>query len=202
MIIVLGRSAGLSLLLLSEPMEGEKMKHRETKKGRIRRWLAGILAVLLLIWGGNAGYNLFRDVTAVSKSSLKYVFVHGLSGWGSYAILNRFFPYWGLSGGDVIRWLNQEGYSSYAASVAPTGSAWDRACELYAQLTGSVVDYGKEHSERCHHERFGRDFSKEPLIEDFEDSQIVLIGHSFGGATVRPFYLTMVQLISALEPGK
>lgn len=170
-----------------------KNKQEKKKKGRVRKWLAGILAAVLIAGGLNAGYNVYRDVTAKPKTDLKFVFVHGLSGWGSYDTINRFFPYWGLSGGSIIRYLNQEGYSSYAASVAPTGSAWDRACELYAQLAGTVVDYGKEHSERCHHERFGRDFSKEALLEDFDHSQIVLIGHSFGGATVRLFSELLVN---------
>ena len=93
-----------------------------------------------------------------------------------------------MFGGDLIEYLNGQGFSCYAASVAPEGSAWDRACELYAQLAGTVVDYGKAHSERCGHERFGRDFSPEPLIPDWEDGRkIVLLGHSFGGATVRLF---------------
>ena len=122
------------------------------------------------------------------NTDLRFVFVHGLSGWGSYDDRYKLMPYWGMFGGDLIRYLNEQGYPSYAASVAPEGSAWDRACELYAQLTGSVVDYGKEHSERCRHERFGRDFSKEPLIPDWdENTRIVLLGHSFGGATVRLF---------------
>lgn len=169
------------------------MKEKTAGKRRILKWIAGILAAVLIGTGLNIGYNVYRDVTAKPASDLKFIFVHGLSGWGSYDTIDRFFPYWGLSGGSVIRYLNQEGYSSYAASVAPTGSAWDRACELYAQLAGTVVDYGKEHSERCHHERFGRDFSGEPLIEDFENSRIVLIGHSFGGATVRLFSELLVN---------
>ena len=93
-----------------------------------------------------------------------------------------------MFGGDLIGYLNGQGFSCYAASVSPEGSAWDRACELYAQLAGSVVDYGKAHSERCGHERFGRDYSKDPLIPDWEKGvKIVLLGHSFGGATVRLF---------------
>ena len=74
------------------------------------------------------------------NSDLRFVFVHGLSGWGSYDDRYKLMPYWGMFGGDLIRYLNEQGYPSYAASVAPEGSAWDRACELYAQLTGSVVD--------------------------------------------------------------
>lgn len=38
--------------------------------------------------------------------------------------------------------LREKGYDCHAASVSPTGSAWDRACELYAQLAGKRTDYG------------------------------------------------------------
>ena len=119
---------------------------------------------------------------------LRFVFVHGLSGWGSYDKRYKTFPYWGMLGGDLIRYLNRKGFRSYAASVAPEGSAWDRACELYAQITGTLTDYGREHSTRCGHARFGPDFTGRPLIPDLSsDSRIVLLGHSFGGATVRLF---------------
>ena len=122
------------------------------------------------------------------KSNIQYVFVHGLSGWGSYDKANRRMPYWGMIGGDLLKYLGRQGFSCYAASVSPEGSAWDRACELYAQLTGTVVDYGKAHSERCSHARFGRDFSGMPLIPEWNsETKIALLGHSFGGATVRLF---------------
>ncbi len=119
---------------------------------------------------------------------VQYVFVHGLSGWGSYDAQYEKTPYWGMRCGDAVKWLNSLGYECYAASVAPKGSAWDRACELYAQLTGTVTDYGKAHSEKAGHERFGRDFSSQPLIPVWDSGHpAVLIGHSFGGATVRLF---------------
>ena len=120
------------------------------------------------------------------KTNYKYIFVHGLSGWGSYDKRNTYMPYWGMQNGDLMKYLNSLGFECYSASVAPAGSAWDRACELYAQLTGTKVDYGKEHSERCNHERYGRDFSSEPLIDKWDsENKINLLGHSFGGATVR-----------------
>lgn len=152
-------------------------------KSRGKKFLVFILVLCIIIvlaeyWSNHKGK---------SQTDLKFVFVHGLSGWGHYDAVNRFMPYWGLSGGSVTKYLGRQGYDCYEASVAPSGSAWDRACELYAQLTGTVVDYGKEHSERCNHERYGRDFSKNPLMEDFDNSKIVLIGHSFGGATIRLF---------------
>ncbi len=123
-----------------------------------------------------------------AMSDLKYIFVHGLSGWGSYDKAYARTPYWGMRGGDLMAVLREKGFDCYAASVAPTGSAWDRACELYAQIAGCRVDYGKTHSSRCNHERFGRDFSECPLIEGWgKDTRLVLLGHSFGGATIRLF---------------
>lgn len=74
-------------------------------------------------------------------SKLKYIFVHGLSGWGSYDEAYRKTPYWGMRNGDLMVQLRQLGYDSYAASVAPHDSAYDRACELYAQLTGTVTGH-------------------------------------------------------------
>ena len=119
---------------------------------------------------------------------LIFVFVHGLSGWGSYDPLYRRMPYWGMRGGDLMAYLRQQGFDCHAASVAPTGSAWDRACELYAQLAGTRVDYGKAHSEKYRHDRWGRDFSACPLIPEWrEGTRLVLLRHSFGGATVRLF---------------
>ena len=121
-------------------------------------------------------------------NDLKYIFVHGLSGWGSYDRQNQMLPYWGMRGGDLIAWLNRQGFDSCSASVSPAGSAWDRACELYAQLAGRRTDYGALHAETYRHERFGTDFSEKPLLsEPLDGCRLVLIGHSFGGATVRLF---------------
>ncbi len=48
---------------------------------------------------------------------LQFVFVHGLSGWGSYDERYRRMPYWGMRGGDLMAALRGEGYDCYAASV-------------------------------------------------------------------------------------
>lgn len=157
------------------------------KKGKIV--LACILALCLVI----TGFEIWNNHKGKSQSDLKFVFVHGLSGWGHYDAVNYVYPYWGLTGGSITKYLGRQGYDCYEASVAPSGSAWDRACELYAQLAGTVVDYGKEHSERCHHDRYGKDYSKNPLMDDFYDSTIVLLGHSFGGATIRLFSEILVD---------
>lgn len=121
-------------------------------------------------------------------NELTYVFVHGLSGWGSYDERYQKMPYWGMRNGDLIQQLRKEGFNCYAASVSPHGSAYDRACELYAQLAGTRTDYGTFHSQKHGHERFGRDFTGIPLIPEFnENTRLVIFGHSFGGATIRMF---------------
>ncbi len=152
--------------------------------------LAIILSILSLIFPCAEG-NYDSEQWNTNYS---YVFVHGLSGWGSYDSQYKLMPYWGMFGGELLGKLNDKGYSCYAASVSPSSSAWDRACELYAQLTGSVVDYGKAHSERCGHERFGEDYTGRALIPKWDaENKINLLGHSFGGATIRVFASLMAQ---------
>ncbi|MBO7675172.1 MAG: hypothetical protein J6S63_09205 [Atopobiaceae bacterium] len=115
-----------------------------------------------------------------------YVFCHGLNGHGQYDAEYEKNPYWGGASGDVVAEWRSRGLDAYAASVAPQGSAWDRACELYAQISGTRTDYGKAHSEAYHHGRMGKDFTGRQLIPSWDDdTRLVLIGHSFGGATIR-----------------
>ena len=151
----------------------------------IYKLISCFLSVAMLF--GYSG-DCIKEDASQWNTNYKYVFVHGLSGWGSYDAVYKLMPYWGMFGGDLMKYLGDKGFDCYAASVAPTGSAWDRACELYAQLTGTVVDYGKAHSEKYNHERFGTDYTGKALIDSFsEKDKINLLGHSFGGATVRLF---------------
>ena len=123
---------------------------------------------------------------AAWNTNYTFVFVHGVSGWGSYDLPYRIMPYWGMLGGDLIPFLNKQGFSTCAASVDPNGSAWDRACELYAQLVGTRVDYGSAHAKKYGHERFGKDFTGRALVSAFDAThKLNLIGHSFGGTTIR-----------------
>jgi triacylglycerol esterase/lipase EstA (alpha/beta hydrolase family) len=123
-----------------------------------------------------------------------FIFVHGMGGWGTSDPYYSESPYWGgnlLPGSenDMIRILNEQGVKAYAPSVGPLSSAWDRACELYAQLTGTVVDYGEAHSKKHGHDRFGLSYEGNSTMgEPWNLSdKINLVGHSFGGATVRLF---------------
>lgn len=128
------------------------------------------------------------------KTDYPYVFVHGMGGWGSDTPYYSLSPYWGgglLPGSetDIVRILNENGVEAYAPSVGPLSSAWDRACELFAQLTGTVVDYGEAHSKAHGHERFGFSYvGKATMGEPWNlKDKINIVGHSFGGATVRLF---------------
>lgn len=119
------------------------------------------------------------------KTKFPIVFVHGMFGWGENEGINKYFPYWGTTAGSIKRYLYDNEIESYEASVGPVSSAWDQACELYAQLKGTRVDYGEFHSRKYSHRRFGRVYEK-PLFDNWsEEKQIHIIGHSFGGNAAR-----------------
>ena len=131
------------------------------------------------------GECLLPDAPPGGRSAHPTVFVHGLLGWGAQDALYRAVPYWGLAAGDVLGYLNRCGYDCRAASVGIISSAWDRACELYAALTGGRADYGIAHAQRFDHARFGTAYPA-PLVPGWgADRPIDLVGHSFGGATAR-----------------
>lgn len=78
-------------------------------------------------------------------------------------------------------------------SVWPGGlsSLHDRACELFYQIKGGVVDYGQGHSHEFGHERFGRKYlGSYPSWS--RDCPIHIVGHSLGGSTAR-----MLQVLLA-----
>ena len=122
-----------------------------------------------------------------TRSDDPVVFVHGLFGWGQRDKIFRIMPYWGMTTGSLPDYLATQGYETYAASVGPLSSAWDRACELYAQLVGARTDYGVKHAQDFGHERYGIDYET-PLFDGWGTERAVnLVGHSFGGATTRLF---------------
>ena len=149
-----------------------------------KKFLCLLLALVM------AGSLLLLPAAAANTQSgaTRYptVYVHGLMGWGEHDQIYSAVPYWGLST-DLMPYMTSKGYESYAASVGPLSSAWDRACELYAQLTGPPVDYGAAHAAEYGHARYGATYDK-PLFAGWSASKkINLVGHSFGGATIRLF---------------
>ncbi len=119
------------------------------------------------------------------------IFVHGFVGWGERDGVSKLFPYWGFGKKKaLLPHLRLKGYEVYAPSIGPFTGAWDRCCELWAQINGGTVDYGKVHSEKHGHPRYGRTYEK-PLIPNWGTGKghekINIIGHSFGGPTVIEF---------------
>lgn len=149
-----------------------------------------IVGIAPLFFGGYGGL-----LERISEDPVQYpyILVHGLGGWGPESAINETSAYWGSSTGDLSEYLNSQGYNVQVASVGPFSSTWDRTCELYAQLTGTRVDYGEAHSKAHGHERYGRVYTAETaLVENWggetpkgQRIKINLVGHSFGGETVR-----------------
>ncbi|KAJ9452467.1 Lipase [Diplonema papillatum] len=83
------------------------------------------------------------------------------------------------------RTLEKAGLTTYAVSVGKFSSNWDRACEAYAQVRGTVVDYGVCHSRKFNHSRFGRDYTGKGMFPQWDaDHKVHLFGHSMGGPTI------------------
>ncbi len=159
---------------------------------------AVILTIMMLfslaILPANASYELSRNIDKSSfVTNYPYIFVHGMGGWGPTNSFYEKSPYWGgglgASDTDLIKILNAQGVEAYAAQIGPLNSAWDRACELYAQLMGTVVDYGEAHSKEHNHDRYGFSYEGKALMGKpwNPKKKINLVGHSFGGATIRLF---------------
>ncbi|MBQ9045777.1 MAG: S-layer homology domain-containing protein [Oscillospiraceae bacterium] len=105
---------------------------------------------------------LYRFMGAANMDKIPQypvVLVHGLLGWGSYDQINGILPYWGFTSGAIAPYLREKGVEVYEASMGPVSSAWDSVCELYAQLTGTVTDYGAKHALEHGHDRYGRDYT-------------------------------------------
>ena len=118
------------------------------------------------------------------------VFEHGFVGWGEQDGVYKWAPYLGVFHGSLMEELRKRGYEVYQPSTSGWQSAWDRCCELWAIIMGGTVDYGKVHSEKYGHARYGRTYEK-GLIEDWgqpgDHEKINFVGHSFGGSTALTF---------------
>lgn len=124
-------------------------------------------------------------VVIIAKNKYPIILVHGMFGWGANEGINDIVPYYGATAGDLVGDMRKKGYDCYSASVGPLSSVWDQACELYAQLTGTKVDYGVLHSKEIGHDRYGREYA-EPLFRGWSpDHKIHLVAHSFGGNAAR-----------------
>mmetsp|Transcript_15523 Transcript_15523/g.25412 ORF Transcript_15523/g.25412 Transcript_15523/m.25412 type:complete len:406 (+) Transcript_15523:828-2045(+) len=119
-------------------------------------------------------------VSLAPVKAARLVLVHGLAGFGPEELGP--IDYWN----DNEQYFIDRGIDVFESTVGPVSSNWDRACELYAQIKGTVVDYGKAHSERHGHKRFGRNFTGKGYAPDWdENNKLHFVGHSMGGQTIR-----------------
>ncbi len=126
-----------------------------------------------------------------------FVLVHGYLCWGNDDRLNDVLPLFGMWNGSAKQTLQDAGYSADTPSVGMFSGMWDRACELYAFIKGGRVDYGKVHSARNGHDRYGKTYpgyvpNWGELDENGKIQKINLVGHSFGAPTVR----TLIHLLA------
>ena len=133
------------------------------------------------------------------KNRYPVVLLHGMFGYGQQQITTNKVPYFGLWVKDIRVMFNEMGIPCVAPSMGPFTSAWNRACEVYAQLFGGTVDYGKAHAAKYGMERFGATYDT-PLLpqwgtldENGELIKVNIIGHSFGGVTGRLLTELMVN---------
>ncbi|GAB9470141.1 hypothetical protein Gpo141_00007394 [Globisporangium polare] len=130
---------------------------------------------------------VFFAQPASATNKFPVILVHGIAGWGRSELLG--FKYWGGLHGDWQERLKGDGFDVRTAEVGPLSSNWDRACELYAYIKGGTVNYGPNHAKFHNHSVTGRTFpGLYPQWGDVvngEVQKVHLLGHSFGGNTVR-----------------
>lgn len=105
------------------------------------------------------------------------ILVPGLPGWGHSEC------YWGQGTAPATRTF---GLKVKEAVTGAISSYHDRACELFAQIRGCLVDFGEQHSTKYDHQRFGNDFSNNALHPEWSEAHPVhLICHSAGTNVAR-----------------
>jgi hypothetical protein len=131
-------------------------------------------------------------MTTTNQAPAPVALVHGFLGPNTSAPREHgdtsWHPYWGSAFEAAMP--NQRIFVLTPSGVA---SLHDRAVQLFYQLKGGQVDYGAEHSECFGHARFGRMVSAPKFAEWDAEHPVHLVGHSFGGPTVRMLQHLLAQ---------
>lgn len=155
--------------------------------------LSSILSALLALtqaFTALSGVNPEKHIRNDAKPP--NVFVGGWLSSGENTGLWYIMPTFGITG-NVPRMLEEAGYECYVSSPGSFNSNWDRACNLYAEMMGTRVDYGAAHAADHGHARYGREYA-EPLVPDWGPERPVnLLGHSLGGQTIYLFAHLMAE---------
>jgi len=132
------------------------------------------------------------------KNNYPIIMIHGLLGWGDQDGIDKknIYPYWGIGPNNLVKHLRKKGYEVYNPTLGPFNGGHDRACILWAYLFGGTVDFGKVWAEEHHVNRYGRTF-EHGVLEDLgtkgDHAKINIVGHSFGGPTVKEVANLFIQ---------
>jgi triacylglycerol lipase len=111
------------------------------------------------------------------------VLVHGFMGWGENEMGG--YSYWGGKN-NYVKMLEDKGHKVLEVCVGPVSSNYERAIEMYYQLKGGQVDYGKIHSQKYKIIQKPSEKNYQGLYPEWsQDNPIHIIGHSMGGQTAR-----------------
>ena len=126
-----------------------------------------------------------------AQNNFPIVLIHGFMGWGPDEMGD--YNYWGGKD-DLVSLLEEQGHVVFELSVGPVSSNWERAIEVYYQLKGGQIDYGKRHANRYNIIQKPKDKYYEALYSEWSNKNpIHIIAHSMGGQTARMLNYLLTQ---------
>ena len=105
------------------------------------------------------------------------IFVPGIFGWGPRELGG--FSYWG----DALKQFGDTAFTTHEVKCGPISSFHDRACEIFAHIKGTTINYGAKHSAEYGHTET-RNNKQTALVSNWSaENPVILIGHSAGAQT-------------------